>query len=162
MELLNEVTFWHWMILGVVLIIAEALVPGAVLLWMGVAAIATGLVELLLPNLGWQIQCLVFALFSIVSVYFGRAWMKKRADQNDHPTLNKRGADYIGRRFVLADPVVNGIGSLRVDDTSWKLVAEEDFPAGTKVVVTGMQGMSLIVASAEAPEAATPGEAAGD
>ncbi len=152
MELLNDVTFWHWMILGVVLVIAEALVPGAVLVWLGVAAIVTGLVELLIPNMGWQIQFLVFSVLSIVSVYAGRAWMKRRATDNDHPTLNKRGMDYVGRRYVLTEPVVNGTGHLKVDDTYWKLLSETDYPAGTKVTVTGMEGMSLRVEAVGEPK----------
>ncbi|MEQ8710144.1 MAG: NfeD family protein [Rhodospirillales bacterium] len=144
-DLLNEITFWHWLILGVVLVIGEAVIPGAVLLWMGVAALVTGLVELAIPNLGWQIQCLVFAVLSIISVYFGRGWMLRRGGESDHPTLNRRGAEYIGRTYRIDTAIENGVGRLQVDDTFWKILAKDDLPAGSRVTVTGMQGMALEV-----------------
>ncbi len=41
-------------------------------------------------------------------------------------------------------PSVNGVGKLRVDDTTWK-VAGNDVPAGSRVRVTGVEGTILQV-----------------
>jgi len=34
---MEDVTFWHWWILGIALIIFEVFAPGAIFLWYGVS-----------------------------------------------------------------------------------------------------------------------------
>ena len=152
MEFIQDITFWHWMILGVVLVILEVLAPGIIFLWMGIAAIATGLIVLAADTLGWEYQILVFAGLSVVSVVAGRMWVRSRPTETDHPTLNRRGEQYIGRVFVLEEPLVNGVGKLRVDDTTWKINGG-DLPAGTRVRVAQANGTVLQVEKAEEPAA---------
>ena len=41
-----EPDFWHWWILGLALIIAETVLPGTYFLWMGVSAVALGVIAL--------------------------------------------------------------------------------------------------------------------
>ena len=65
MENLLENAHWIWIALGVILIALEALAPGAVLLWFGVAAIATGLVDYVFqPSLDYQL--LFFSVMAVV------------------------------------------------------------------------------------------------
>ncbi len=144
MEFLEQITLWHWMILGVVLVILEVLAPGIVFLWMGIAAIVTGVIVLAAGTMGWEYQVLVFAALSVVSVVSGRMWVRSRPTETDHPTLNRRGEQYIGRVFVLETPLVNGVGKLRVDDTTWKINGS-DLPAGTRVRITQANGTVLQV-----------------
>ena len=153
MEFIQDVTFWHWMILGVVLVILEVLAPGIIFLWMGIAAIATGLIALAAGTMGWEYQVLVFAALSVVSVVAGRMWVRSRPTETDHPTLNRRGQQYIGRFFVLEAPLINGVGKLKVDDTTWKINGG-DLPAGTRVRVTAANGTVLHVEKAEEEAAA--------
>ena len=49
-----DIAFWHWWVAGLLLLALEAFAPGAVFLWMGVAALVTGGVVALLPGLDWQ------------------------------------------------------------------------------------------------------------
>ncbi len=58
--------------------------------------------------------------------------------------LNRRGAQYVGRLFTLEQPIVNGVGKLRVDDTTWKIIGE-DCPVGTRVRVSGVESTVLKV-----------------
>lgn len=149
MEFLATVSYWHWLILGVVLVILEMLAPGVVFLWLGLAAIATGIIDLVLPaDLGWEYQVLIFAGLSVVSVTGGRLWIRSHPTATDHPTLNRRGTQYVGRVFTLDTPIANGVGKLRVDDTTWKIVGS-DLPAGTRVTVTGVEGTMLKVEKAD-------------
>ncbi len=143
-EMFANLTFWHWFILGVVLVVLEALAPGVVFLWMGIAAGLTGLVLLAMPDLSWQGQALTFAVLSVASVAAGRMYLKRHPTQTELPTLNRRGEQYVGRLFTLEQPIVNGVGKLRVDDTTWK-VAGDDVPAGSRVRVTGVEGTILQV-----------------
>jgi hypothetical protein len=141
---LEGLTFWHWWILGVVLVVLEVLAPGVVFLWMGIAAGVTGLIVLAMPELSWQTQAIAFAALSVVSVAAGRMYLHRHPTKTDLPTLNRRGEQYVGRLFTLAEPIVNGTGKLYVDDTTWK-VAGDDLPAGTRVKVTGVEGTVLQV-----------------
>ena len=144
MELLHTFTFWHWLILGVLLIVLEIFAPGVVFLWVGVAAIVTGIVSWLAPDLGVQWQVIVFAVLSVASVLGGRAWLKSHPTKSDHPTLNRRGEQYIGRRFTLSEAISGGFGKIKVDDSTWK-VAGKDMPEGGTVEVTSVDGTVLKV-----------------
>jgi inner membrane protein len=143
-EFLEQATFWHWMILGVALVVVEMILPGVVFMWMGIAAGITGFVVIAFPQLGWEGQLIVFACFSVISVVGGRIWISKRPTETDHPTLNRRGEQYVGRHFTLEEPIINGVGKLRVDDTTWKITGD-DLAAGTAVAVVSADGVILRV-----------------
>jgi len=138
---------WHWLLIAIVLIILEAFLPAAFFMWLAVAAAGVGLALGLFPDLGWQVQLVLFAVFSVLSLILGRRYLKRYPIATDEPTLNKRGHQYIGRVFTLDRPVVNGVGKLRVDDTTWK-IAGQDCPEGTRVQVTGVDGVVLVVTPA--------------
>ncbi len=141
----EQIEYWNWWVIGVFLIGIEVFAPGAVFLWMGIAAGIVGAVLLIVPDLTWQLQLLLFAVLSVVSIVVWRFVMRNRkATPSDQPMLNKRGASYIGRSFTLKEPIVDGTGLLHVDDSRWK-VEGEDLPVGTKVKVVGIEGTVLQV-----------------
>lgn len=142
--LLGDPTPWHWFIFGIVMIVVEMLAPGAVFLWLGLAAIAVGLVFAVLPDIPWQYQLLLFGILSPLSIFAGRRFASKRLAASDHPGLNRRGAEYIGRTYRLGQPLENGAGVLVIDDTRWT-ISGADAPAGTMVKVVGMDGAILRV-----------------
>ena len=140
--------FWHWWILGVGLVIIETLVPGAFFLWMGVAALVVGFVAWIAPAMAWEYQLMLFAILSLVAIAGWRMWSRKHPEETDHPTLNRRGEQYIGRVFELATPIENGFGKVRVGDSLWR-VKGEDTPVGAKVKVVGTEGVLLLVVSTD-------------
>ena len=144
MSLFSELQPWHWAVLGIALLILEILAPGVFFMWMGIAAGLVALLTWLVSDLSWQVQTLAFAGLSIVSVVIGRKWLNPRAVDSEEPTLNRRGEQYVGRVFTLEQPIVNGEGKIRVDDTTWK-IRGEDCPAGTRVNVYGVDGVVLLV-----------------
>ena len=66
----------------------------------------------------------------------------------DQPTLNRRGEQYAGRLLTLVEPIDNGYGVVRVDDTRWR-VRGPALPAGEVVRVIGTDGMTLLVEPVE-------------
>ena len=79
------------------------------------------------------------------------AWRKYRETRpitTDQPNLNRRGQQYIGRVFSLSAPIINGVGKVTVDDSTWK-VKGPDLPAGTHIKVSGVDGVVFKVESAE-------------
>ena len=140
--------FWHWWIGGLVLLILEMFVPGTFFLWMGVAAGFVGVLVWIWPAMPIEYQLIVFAVDSVANIVAWKLYEKRRPQKTDQPTLNRRGEQYVGRRFTLDEPIVNGVGSLRVDDTRWRIEGP-DLPAGEQVVVTGVDGVVLKVAPAD-------------
>lgn len=142
--LLDNLVFWHWFALGLVLLICEIFGAGGYLLWIGVSAVFTGLVKWALPGLAWELQAVIFAAGSLLSVVLWRAHVRRNPPQTDQPNLNRRAAGYVGRVLVLSEPIVNGRGKVRVDDSNWE-VTGADLPAGVRVRVTGARDMLLEV-----------------
>ncbi|GAA4527040.1 NfeD family protein [Chelativorans composti] len=142
---------WSWLLLGAILLLLEILVPGVFLLWIGLAALVTGLVSLQLWSLDiwtWQVQVVVFLVFSVVMVIAGKRWSDRAAARDsDEPLLNMRAAQLIGRTAVLAEPIREGRGRIRLDDTVWR-VSGPDLPAGSRVKVVSVQGTELHVEAA--------------
>ncbi|MCU7916039.1 MAG: NfeD family protein [Candidatus Thiodiazotropha sp. (ex Gloverina cf. vestifex)] len=148
MQWLSQLDYWHWLILAVMLMILEVFSPGAFLLWMGLAAGVVGLLLLVIPDLSWQVQILLFALLSVMTIVAVRAFLQRRPIETDQPYLNRRGEQYVDRIFTLREPIVNGEGKIRVDDSTWKINGE-DCPAGTRIKITGVQGVVLLVDQAD-------------
>lgn len=147
MDPLLPFSYWHWWIIATALVVAELLMPGIYLMWLGIAAAITGLLAFV-TGFGWQGQVLVFALLSVASAFLGRVVYTRSTGPTDHPTLNRRAEQYVGRVFTLDQPIVNGRGRLKVADTTWKIVGT-DAPAGSRVRVSAADGVVLQVEKAE-------------
>ncbi len=140
---LLEPVYWNWWLLGVVLMMVEAVVPGFFFLWMGVAALLVGLVLTVLPELAWTYQVLLFALLSVGSIVAWQLRLRRHPTYTEDPLLNRRGHQYVGRVFTLDTPVVNGHGKIRVDDSTWKVLVDQDCPAGARLRIVGVEGVML-------------------
>jgi membrane protein implicated in regulation of membrane protease activity len=138
-----DILYWHWWILGLVLLVAEMLLPtGFFLIWIGAAAILVGAMSWLVPALSWEVEMVVFGVLSIGSFF---VWKRMRPNlSSDQPSLNRRGHSYVGRSFTLTAPIVNGVGKLHVDDSQWR-ISGPDADAGTQVKVVAVDGATLKV-----------------
>ena len=145
--ILDQALFWHWWVAAVVFVVIEIFAPGFIFLWLGVAAAVVGLLMWFDPGMAWEYQLLVFAVVSVAAIFAWRAFARRNPPESDHPNLNRRGTQYVGRQFTLEEAIVNGTGVLRVDDTRWK-VEGDDLPAGSRVTVTGVEGTVLKVEQA--------------
>jgi hypothetical protein len=135
---------WAWIILGLLLIGVELLAPGAFFLWLGLAAIVTGLVDAVL-GLSWQAAALLFALLAVAAVILGRFVTRSKAPpETEARPLNQRGQSLVGRVFTLEAPIKDGEGRIRVDDSSWRVTGADRF-AGAKVRVVRIEGSTLVV-----------------
>lgn len=150
---LEGASHWGWWVFGILLIVLEVAAPGAVFMWMGIAAGIVGVAVLFAPGLAWEYQFLIFALLSVASILVARRYLKARPIETDQPSLNRRGSQYIGRVFTLNEPIVDGRGRLHVDDTMWKIEGA-DRAEGEKVTVTAVNGVVLKVEARQgAPDA---------
>ena len=147
-EFLAGLEFWHWLVLGVVLAIIEVFAPGVFFLWLGISAGIVGVVLWLVPGLSWEIQLLAFAILSVASVVIARRYLTAYPLKTDLPNLNQRGQQYVGRTFTLDEAVINSQGKIQVDDSTWKIRCD-DCAAGTKVIISGVDGVVLLATIAD-------------
>jgi membrane protein implicated in regulation of membrane protease activity len=145
-EFLSRAEFWHWWVLAVILLALEVTAPGTFFLWLAVAAGVVGLIVLILPDLYWQVQVLLFAIAGVAAVGAWRLYARRLPQTSDDPTLNRRGEQYVGQVFHLSEPITDGRGRMKVADTVWR-VAGPDLPAGAKVRVVGVDGTVLRVSA---------------
>ena len=145
----EQIEFWNWWVIAVFLIGIEVFAPGAVFLWMGIAAGIVGFVLLAIPETTWQIQLLIFAVISVVSIYVWRFFLRGRfAKPENGRVLNRRGASYVGRSFTLKEPIVDGSGLLHVDDTDEIM---NEFLTATDLGAGDIEGSQVIYGEAPVP-----------
>jgi hypothetical protein len=148
---------WLWLILAVLLMALETVVPGVHFLWFGMAASVTGVIALALGSFApataaaftWPLQVILFALLSFATVFVVRRWARAEQADSDLPDLNVRAQQYVGRAFVVAEPISGGRGKVKVGDTLWQAEGP-DAPAGAQVRVTGTRGTVLTVEAVRA------------
>ena len=150
MTLLTTLSPWHWWALSVVLLALELVAPTSFFLWPAVAAGIVGIVLWFAPHIGVLAQILGFVFLAAATITAWRAgpWRKRRQD-NDAPLLNRRAAQYVGRRATVVEGFRNGRGEVEIDDTRWRAEASDggDIPQGAHVTILSVNGTLLKVAS---------------
>jgi membrane protein implicated in regulation of membrane protease activity len=129
-NLLVELGPWSWWLVGLVLLAAELILPGFFLVWSGFWV--------------WQAQGLVFAAVAVIVTLLGRRYLYNNSQVTDEPFLNQRGASLVGRTATLDQPIAEGRGRIRLNDTYWA-VSGPDLPVGTRVKVVASNGRDLTV-----------------
>ena len=134
---------WLWLIGGIVLLSAELIAPGFFLVFIGAAAMATGLFTLLF-GLGVAPQLALFALYAVIAVLVGRRFYSNRHHDSVDPLLNDRVGRLVGRVVTVVSTVDDHGGRVRVGDSEW---SARGGPAaiGDRVKITGVEGNCLTV-----------------
>lgn len=137
-----------WGAVALLLFAAEAMAPGAFMLWMGFAAAAVFVAVLAIPGIPLLVQVAAFVVLSFVSIQIYRKWFRHRARESDRPTLNRRAAQHVGRVVVLESAIVAGRGRVKIGDAFW-VVEGPPLDVGRPVRIVGTDGVSLQVEPAE-------------
>lgn len=136
-----------WAAFALLLFAAEALAPGAFMLWLGFAAAAVFVAVLLVPGIPVLAQAAAFVVLGFVSIQVYRKWFRSRERQSDQPALNRRTAALVGRVVPLERAIVDGRGRVQIADAYWD-VTGPDLPAGAMVRIVGGDAMTLQVQAA--------------
>jgi membrane protein implicated in regulation of membrane protease activity len=136
-------TPWGWFILAILLACLEIAAPGAFMIWLAGAALATGLLTLL-PGVGWEVQLAVFALLAIASVVGGRSYLARHPTPSADELLNRRAARLVGELVTVVEPIRGGEGRVQLGDSPW-LAAGPDMPAGARARILRVEGSRLHV-----------------
>ncbi len=135
---------WSWIIGGLVLMTIELLAPGLFFIWLGLAALATGICVAAL-GLGWAQAGILFCVFAVGSVLAGRALMRRKdREPRSATSLNALARDLIGKVVLLDQAITQGQGRVRIGDGVWRALGE-DMPSGQRVRIVALEGTALLV-----------------
>ena len=138
--LFADFDFWHWLVLGLALIIIELFAWSTFFLWMGISAVIVGILLYLSPNMSWETQLLIFSFLSIVTIYLAKKFLKVETIDTQ---LNERASRHVGNIYTVAELDNNG-AKVKVGDSLW-LAKGCDMVIGQQVKVVGTDSTTLIV-----------------
>ena len=143
---LNHLQAWHWLALGALLLSIEIVSTTNYLLWPGIAALAVGVLNFLVPGLDGALSVFLFAVLAVASsiVWHRSPYVRRASARPNH--VNARMQTYLGRRGAAAGDFVGGHGAILLDDTRWAAVTDGGDPKGGEMLqVTGADGTLLHV-----------------
>ncbi|HLL14339.1 MAG TPA: NfeD family protein [Pyrinomonadaceae bacterium] len=147
---MSDLVWILWVLLGVILIVAEIFTSGFVLLWFGAGAIAAALAALV--GGGYPFQFLVFFIVSIALTSASRTiFTKYLVRDEDAGGSYKSGAESLPGQVgtvVASSQGALSEGAVKVYGTTWTAYpaeGEEPLEAGARVVVESVRGASIYV-----------------
>jgi hypothetical protein len=132
-----------WILAGLVLLGGELVLPGIFLLWIGLAAIGTGLVLLSYP-MSFAVTVLVFILLLAAGIAAGLRWRPRHRARS---SVNTPVAGLVGRAGTVLVAAPEGL-RVRIGDSDWPARLPHDVAApaaGTPIRVEAVDGVTLIV-----------------
>lgn len=105
--------------------------------WLGIGAGLTGLLMLLNPDGVWRWQFLLVIVGVLLAPLFADLLKALKRVFTEYP-----GKQLIGQVITLEQPIVDGIGTIRLDNLEWQL-AGSDCPAGTQAKVVAINDRTL-------------------
>lgn len=143
MEVLQWLTHpAFWLIFGLVLIILEITTLTFILLWVGIAAIITGISALMFPSL--SIQLIIFSVATLLLLIYTRPLTRRWRKRT--PNIQSGVYALIGKEGIIVEEVTeHKNGSVKIGGEIWSAASDTRLDVGQKVVVTGVEGVTLKV-----------------
>ena len=142
--------YWHWLVFGMVLVMAELAIPSFTIFWFGLAGLIVGLILLVAPAVGFTWQLFVWAVASCAMTLL---WFKYL-----RPLMADRTKAGISREAIVGEsgqvirpPAEKQRGTVRfttpiLGAEEWPFICNGEVRVGDRVVVTDISGNTLIVA----------------
>lgn len=148
-EILSQLTAWHWLILGVVLLGLELVSGSTYILWPAVSALIVGVLLFIAP-MGWELQMMLFFLLSITTLVLGRTHLQRFVKGGEPSDLNDPGQALIGRQVKAVADFTGTEGRVELGDTQWSArlddgTALSTVRAGDLLRIESVRGATLIV-----------------
>jgi len=141
--------YWHWLVLGLVLIVAEIFIPSFTILWFGLGALVVGVAALLF-EIPFSIQVLIWTVFSVL---FTVLWFKlvkpKMVDSSNSQAARESAIGESGQ--VIKLPAGDTKGKLRfstpiLGEDEWEFSCEAEVDLGDRLHIQEISGNVLVVA----------------
>ena len=146
-----EIVYWHWLVLGMLLMAIEIVLPSFTALWFGVGAIIVGILMLFIP-MSLSVQVVVWALVSAAFTAWWFMYLKPKSPDRTQAGLSREAIlGQVG--LVIALPEGEKRGTMRfttpvLGADEWPFICETEVGLGDRVRVKEVSGNTLVVASA--------------
>lgn len=143
------ILWYHWLILGLLLMLGEMLVPSFTLFWFGLAALAVSVLLLAVPGLALTPQLLVWAGASIVFTVLWFKFFKPTMTDKTRAGISKEAV--VGETgIVIRVPQDEVRGTVRfpmplLGSDEWEFICRQECRVGDRVEVLDVSGNTLIV-----------------
>lgn len=141
-------SYVFWLSLGLILAVSEFFVPGFVIIFFGAGAFLTGVLKLFIPALGDAAALLIFSVSSLVSlIVFRKTWIGgKVVRDGNSPEAGDVDESCVGRKVSVVEVIAPGKpGKVELNGVNWRAESDETIPAGSFVVVSDRDGLTLRV-----------------
>lgn len=141
--------YWHWLVFGMLLILAELFIPSFTILWFGLAAIAVSVLILINPVISLTWQLFVWAIASCLTTFLWFFLFKPTMLDRTHAGIAKEAL--IGQTgHVIKAPVDGRDGMVRfavplLGSDEWAFFCSDTVVSGDRVKVKEIAGNTLIV-----------------
>lgn len=145
-----ELLYWHWLVLGMILIMSEIFIPSFTIVWFGLAALAVGGLLGLVPDVSLTMQLLLWAIFSALLTTFWFLVMKPRMLDRTRAGMSREAL--MGETGqVIRTPEGDRRGVVRfskplLGDDEWSFICDEPVQLGDRVQIRDVSGNTLVVA----------------
>jgi len=143
-----NVEWWHWMILGVALMLCELAVPAFFLIWFGLGAIVVGAIMAMAPGLSLAAQMVIWIVASIAFVVL---WVKVFKVQVHRTRIGMSEGQFAGEIGLVTREIKPfQKGQIRfqkpiLGSDVWEAIANEEIATGDRVDVLDVEGNILRV-----------------
>ena len=143
--------WWHWIVLGLCLVMSELVVPAFFVIWFGIGALLVGVSLLAMPMLGMAVQLMLWAGLSTLLVIFWFRYLKPKtvslAGSSSAQALGEVG-------LLVSDLCPDSRGQVRfqkpvLGSDLWECYAETPIKAGERVRVVKIEGHFIKVEAAK-------------
>ncbi|HJQ61866.1 MAG TPA: NfeD family protein [Burkholderiales bacterium] len=143
-----QILWWHWVVLGIVLVLLELAVPSFFLVWFGLGALIVGVLTVFSPSAPFAFQILAWTACSLVflalwfrvfkpNLYKSRAGMARGSLIGEVGLVTRDIRPYERGQIRLQKPVLG--------EEVWESVAEEEIRVGERVRILEVEGNTLKV-----------------
>ncbi|TYB30378.1 MAG: NfeD family protein [Candidatus Mcinerneyibacterium aminivorans] len=136
--------FYYWLIFGVLLIVVEIFTPGFFAATLGVSAVITSVVSLIIPSY-YTIQWLFFVVLNIVIFVFLRDIFLKYLYGREGNETNISGL--VGKEGIVREKIDKETGYVQIYGDMWKAKSIDDhkIEIGEKIIVKQIEGNKVLV-----------------
>jgi len=145
-----QMLYWHWLVLGVVLIVAEIFIPSFTILWFGLGALVVG-VAALMVEMSLSLQVLLWSIFSVLFTVLWFKLVKPRMVDSSNSQMAREAA--IGESGqVIKLPAGDTRGKLRfstpiLGEDEWEFSCDSEVALGDRLHIQEISDSVLIVAN---------------
>ena len=144
-----ELVYWHWIVLGIVLMLAEIFIGSFFIFWFGAAAVVVGLSLTIAPSISASTQLIFWTLLSLV---FAVAWFRFLKPLSKDVTKAGLSREALIGEIGQVLSVPNGDKRCMVrfpapllGSDEWLIMSQDSLSIGDRVSVKDVSGNSLIV-----------------